>query len=1105
MIDLAWDPVEGGGPYEPGSLEGQPVRLTGTGQDLRWDRNGGPEGATVDLSREEAWCIAWQEESRQYIVETVNGVLAAVPEGGATVDALPSHEFAGFRAIWPGGPASRPVFAAQVAQALAEAGWCKVDMRLGPVARAEALEAAEVGREFKVLKTELEQIWLGEGNTCKVAALEDDTPGRVLSDALLRCDRQLTELALLLRPLMAETLGLDSWGRTAGLVRMPDLGHLPDIVREEDVQEGRVEEAINFARLRRVSMLYVIECAGGEVCFTPRAGGGAGLEEVELSVAPGQLLVFRHDLMGYSFRPQGNSLALQAWIVGPPLTVDFATFHGGAQTKDAFLGFTGPGRPKGPCAHVRALAARLPGETLGSRQYWALLAAGSEAQVEVPIERWDWAVYYAVEGSMDMLGKTNTKHAAFLLTEELTAFDHQFFKMSCEEAKVAAPEQRLVAEIGLAALAQAGLAPERLRGGAVGVYTGDCAGEFPNHCHAVNEYRSSGASNASTAARLGHILGLRGPACSFDTACSSSLTALGFAYGAVLAAAAAMTSGWAECLHAGASGSLVVGVRAMVGPDAFIGLGAGGFLGPDGRCLTFDGSANGFGRSEGCTAAFLTVGAPGDDKLGSLACLIGTCVNQDGRSASMTAPHGPSQQECIRHSMHMAGIMPDTVSMAECHGTGTSLGDPIEVGALRGVLNYPHRDIPLMLTSSKSNIGHGEAVAGLSGFVKCVLALLFAVAPANVHLHTLNPHLDLDGFPCQFEAEAVDAGRNSQHAGVSSFGFGGTNARAELWAACQVGPRAAAKPDLSQYEYIDAPCPRCRGPMCWLCGVAIAKGGSPGGRHRCSLMREDHEGYDHCSACYKGRYRCGTLAHETTRDGRRVFIIGTWSKWAVADEMKEEEPGVFACAVALGETLREQFQIVLDKDRQQMMYPVHREAQQGARICGPDAEGGAARHDKTWLIDGRHDGKSAGAVYRINFEWNDETGRHEYFVVGTFTGGTLRRMLVVDSDAGIHEVTLRFAANEEEFHFVRDGDHGQSIYPAEFQAEDEAVPVLGPDAACGGRNWLLRGAPGEAAQLRLQVEGGRVRSFVARRRGRAATSRTPALPRGRSTLAGSCI
>lgn len=225
---------------------------------------------------------------------------------------------------------------------------------------------------------------------------------------------------------------------------------------------------------------------------------------------------------------------------------------------------------------------------------------------------------------------------------------------------------------------------------------------------------------------------------------------------------------------------LTLGSNTLIGAGSYISLSGPGMLTSNGRCFTFDHSADGFARGEGIGGIKFRICHDAVESMNSWAKLIGACVNQDGRSASMTAPHGPSQQEVIKASMREGGLSAGIITIAECHGTGTALGDPIEVGALRGVMKAG-RDTPFMKTSAKTNIGHLEAAAGVAGLIKCILMLNYSTGIPNIHLLVLNPHLDVAGYPVYFETESVDFGHNSGLTGVSSFGFGGTNARADVW------------------------------------------------------------------------------------------------------------------------------------------------------------------------------------------------------------------------------------------------------------------------------------------------------------------------------------
>jgi len=237
-----------------------------------------------------------------------------------------------------------------------------------------------------------------------------------------------------------------------------------------------------------------------------------------------------------------------------------------------------------------------------------------------------------------------------------------------------------------------------------------------------------------------------------------------------------------SAIDSGLKDALIIGVNTLVGQGSYISLSGPGMLSQKGRCFTFDHSADGFARGEGIGSVLLKHCVNNVESVDRIAMLIGSSVNQDGRSASMTAPHGPSQQQVINASMREAGVSPRLITICECHGTGTALGDPIEVGALRGcIFKGGERDTPILKTSAKSNIGHLEAGAGIAGFIKCCLMLNYSAGAPNCHLMNLNPHLDVGGYPVYFETELADYGQNSGLTGVSSFGFGGTNARADVW------------------------------------------------------------------------------------------------------------------------------------------------------------------------------------------------------------------------------------------------------------------------------------------------------------------------------------
>jgi len=377
------------------------------------------------------------------------------------------------------------------------------------------------------------------------------------------------------------------------------------------------------------------------------------------------------------------------------------------------------------------------------------------------------------------IGFSMTCHGAMIQQAEVEQFDNVFFGISAEETELLAPYMRCSMEVGYEALYHAGHRREDMKGWKCGVFVGDSGSDWDPQGYTTVKTRPLTllGRERACAARLSHILGLTGPISTSETACSSSLVATGICQ---------MTMRFKEedqktpSLATEISDGLVIGTNTLIGPGSYISLSGPGMLTSNGRCFTFDHSADGFARGEGIGAIKFKVCNGSVEAMGSFAKLVGACVNQDGRSASMTAPHGPSQQEVIRNSMREGGLSAGIISIAECHGTGTALGDPIEVGALRGVMKSG-RTAPFMKTSAKTNIGHLEAAAGVAGLIKCILMLNYCCGAPNCHLLVLNPHLDVAGYPVYFETESVDFGHNSGLTGVSSFGFGGTNARADVW------------------------------------------------------------------------------------------------------------------------------------------------------------------------------------------------------------------------------------------------------------------------------------------------------------------------------------
>lgn len=432
-------------------------------------------------------------------------------------------------------------------------------------------------------------------------------------------------------------------------------------------------------------------------------------------------------------------------------------------------------RAKNEPIAIIGMGCRFPGAN-NPEEFWELLRDGRDAIREVPKERWDINAYY--DPNPDTPGKMSTRFGGFL--ERVDEFDPTFFNISPREAVSLDPQQRLLLEVSWEALENAGLMPEKLPT-RTGVFVGVSENDYfqlllKQGLAEIDSYLSLGNDQSTASGRLSYFLGLTGPCLSVNTACSSSLVTVH------LACQSLRNS---ECDLA-----LAGGVHLILTPELSINLSKARMLSPDGCCKTFDANANGFVRAEGCGVILLKrlrdAQANGDN---ILAVIRGSAINQDGRTSGLTVPHGPSQQAVIQQALENGSVNPDLVSYVEAHGTGTSLGDPIEVGALGSV--FGQRQHPLWLGSVKTNIGHLESAAGIAGLIKVVLSLKHGEIPPSLHFQVPNPHINWDELPVKVVTERIPWSVESRIAGVSSFGFSGTNAHVVLEEAPQIDKQKA--------------------------------------------------------------------------------------------------------------------------------------------------------------------------------------------------------------------------------------------------------------------------------------------------------------------------
>ena len=412
---------------------------------------------------------------------------------------------------------------------------------------------------------------------------------------------------------------------------------------------------------------------------------------------------------------------------------------------------------------IIGMGCRYPGGVRTPDEFWHLLSSGKDILRDIPTDRWDVEAHFDPEVTVP--GKMYVRQGYYL--DNIDQFDPQFFGLSPREAESLDPQQRLVMEVSWETLENACIAPSSLKGGKTGVFVGQYWDDYSSQRiysadnREIDRYAQLSALRGLTAGRICHILDSHGPAIQLDTACSSSSLA-------VHMACLSLRIGESDLALAG-------GVSLVLAPEHLIGICQMNALSPDGRCKTFDASADGFGQGEGCGMIVLKrlsdAKADGDNVL---AVVQGSAVNHDGQARTVTTPSGPAQRAMLRDALANANLEAHQIDFVETHGTGTPLGDPIEVSAIARVL-CQDRTKPLYLGAVKGNVGHLDSAAGIAGLMKVVLALKYDTIPMHLNYSEPNRHIPWDDWPIKIPMENTVWEGEERYAGVSAFGMSGTN------------------------------------------------------------------------------------------------------------------------------------------------------------------------------------------------------------------------------------------------------------------------------------------------------------------------------------------
>lgn len=926
-------------------MVGQLVQLAGIRETAKQvDCPGEPQLTAQSLNGSLAQLVEWSAEADRWVAATLDGQLLSVP--ARCLGAPSTAQLDGFDLIM--GPKSNgQELARQMAELFAEKGHATLQVVLSTRCREEILEGMrelEAGGMLNRLPRGFESAYLGTGGKGKVLQFDEvSIPAKLQGTKLGLQAENLSMLSDLLKPHMKEAFGFSIHSRTPLTLRLP-FADLEDEAKYFPAT-APAAEADSFLELmgrRKVCVLQFLGLAPSRLTLVPRS---SNVREVTVEVKPGSMVLFLADLYHFSCQTSSDDLLLCSWLLEPPKKYRVVTTLPDAAAVATAAGhrLPGPALPRGPTIAVTGVASRDPCNANTEEHFWmALRHTGCDGFLPIPSTRFDLDFYinYTDQQQALLEGRSYCRHQGHI--EGIEIFDDKFFNIPTNECFTMDPEQRLTCEVGWGALQSAGFVAQELRqsAGHIGVYVGISSSDWgqvvPGCLPSVN-----GVPETFIANRFSYIMNLKGPSFISNTACSASLVAT---HAGKL---------HLQYPHDPLEGCMISGISLNTGPGTWVGNCSSNMLSFKGRSFSFNGSADGYGRGEGTAACFIKRGELSDEAYGLLAA---SHSNSDGRSASLTAPNGPAQQRLLKAILSEAGLGMNEVDTYEAHGTGTILGDPIEIGAVNRVIGKG-RDNVLCMSCSKTNIGHLEGGAGMSGFVKCLQSVLHLEAIENQHLCEINPNLNMDGFPGMILTEGVQYRGDSAYVGVSGFGYGGTNAHCLAYGK-KHGGKSAAIDYVAAHNAAIKKVQAAHAPDINMDSDNFEEWTTTGVPHLTTKANDQF----HVELLPGGKTRWRELVEPELPSGEVFpFIQGSFNDWdAVMLENSEDIAGLFFCEVILGPSGEETFQLLLDADPDLALYPPEeRCAKKGRAVVGPEVP---PSREHAWLIRG-----SPGVQYRVEF------------------------------------------------------------------------------------------------------------------------------------------